>query len=110
MHAAEQRNESAAGAAPSGSSATGEAEGKGASVGEAKWAAMKELERRYPGVTVEQVDFEVIEESPADGGGVRVRAQVNLSAWRRAERVFEWPDEPIERVRELLRRITAHLG
>ena len=35
------------------------AEASGASLGEAKWSAMKELEPRFPGVTAECVSFEV---------------------------------------------------
>ena len=31
-------------------------------MGAAKWAAMKELERSYPGISVEHVEFEVVEE------------------------------------------------
>jgi spoIIIJ-associated protein len=87
-------------------------EAEGATAGEAKWAAMKELERRYPGLDVEQVEFELLEEVPGgDGEGVaRVRATADVSAWEAAEREFEWPEEPAERVREVLRRICAHLG
>jgi len=52
------------------------------------------------------VQFEVLSE----GEPTRVVARADLSAWREAEREFDWPDEPAERVRELLRRVTAHLG
>jgi spoIIIJ-associated protein len=88
------------------------AEGEGASVGEAKWAAMKELEQRYPGLDVEHVQFEVLEDRTGgeDPGFARVSATADLSAWEASEREFEWPEEPVERVRELLRRISAHLG
>jgi spoIIIJ-associated protein len=90
-----------------GQSASVEAEGS--SAGEAKWAARKELERAYPGLDVEHVEFEVMEEG-AVGGPTAVRATADLSAWQAAEREFEWPEEPGERVREMLRRVTAHLG
>jgi spoIIIJ-associated protein len=88
------------------------AEAEGVSVGEAKWAAMKELEQRYPGLDVEHVEFEVLEERPGgeDSGFARVSATADLSAWEASERDFEWPEEPAERVRELLRRISTHLG
>jgi hypothetical protein len=66
------------------------AEGTGASLGEAKWAAMKELEPRFPGITAECVRFEVVEEP--DGDGARVRAEVDEDAWRDAAEVI--PDEP----------------
>jgi spoIIIJ-associated protein len=87
-------------------------ETEGATVGGAKWAAMKELERSYPGIRVEHVRFEVVEDRRGDGdeGFARVLAVANVSAWQQSELDFEWPDEPVERVREILRRITAHLG
>jgi spoIIIJ-associated protein len=89
---------------------TARSEASGASVGEAKWAAMKELERRYPGLDVEHVEFEVVEQSAGDEGeDAKVVAVADLSAWKAAEREFEWPSEPAERVREILRRIAAHL-
>ena len=80
-----------------------------ASAGEAKWAAMKELERAYPGLEVTHVDFELLAEATEEAQA-RVLAVADLSAWQRSEREFEWPDEPAERVREILRRIAAHLG
>jgi spoIIIJ-associated protein len=85
---------------------------EGASVGEAKWTAMKELEHRFPGITVEQVEFEVLEDRPAgdEPGRARVCATADVSAWEQSQKEFEWPDEPAERVREMLRRIAAHLG
>jgi spoIIIJ-associated protein len=85
---------------------------EGASVGAAKWAAMKDLERSYPGITPEHVEFEVLTE----GGGeesdqpARVSAVADLARWRADEREFQWPAEPTERVREILRRLLAHLG
>jgi spoIIIJ-associated protein len=85
-------------------------EGEGASLGEAKWAAMKDLERRYPGLDVEHVDFGVVEQREGDDPFVRVEASADLSAWRDAERRFEWPEEPAERAREILRRTVAYLG
>ena len=91
----------------------GRTRGEGDSVGAAKWAAMKELERRFPGITVEQVEFEVLEEGGGDeenGRPARVTAVADIGAWRESEREFHWPDEPAERVRELLKRLVAHLG
>ncbi len=82
-------------------------EARAGSLGEAKWAAMKELELSYPGMQVDHVQFEVLEEG---GDLAYVSAKADLSAWQTAAREFDWPDEPVERVRELLRRITAHLG
>jgi spoIIIJ-associated protein len=83
-------------------------EAEAETLGAAKWAAMKELEHAYPGLTVEHVSFEVREE-PADSG-VRVVALADLEAWRAAGEDFEWPPEPGERARELVRRTLVHLG
>ena len=77
------------------------AEASGASAGEAKWTAMKELEPRFPGVTADCVTFEVLED--AEDGPVRVRAEVDPDAWRAA--ADELPEEPAERVRAL---VVAH--
>jgi spoIIIJ-associated protein len=82
------------------------AEGTGASLGEAKWAAMKELEPRFPGITAECVRFEVVEEP--DGDGARVRAEVDEDAWRDAAEVI--PEEPAERVRAIVARIVHAVG
>jgi spoIIIJ-associated protein len=82
------------------------AEASGASLGEAKWSAMKELEPRFPGVTAECVTFEVVEE--ADGDPVRVRAEVDPDAWREAAEVI--PEEPVERVRAIVSRTVHSVG
>jgi spoIIIJ-associated protein len=88
-------------------------EADGTSVGAAKWAAMKQLESMFPGLEVDHVRFEVLEERPGTGdaeGYARVSASADLSAWRVAEKEFAWPDEPVERVREIVRRTIAYLG
>jgi spoIIIJ-associated protein len=83
------------------------AEGQGASLGEAKWAAMKELETRFPGLTADCVRFDVAEDGE-DGGPARVRAEVDEEAWRAtAERI---PDEPSERVRGIVGRVVHAIG
>ena len=83
------------------------AEGEGDSLGEAKWSAMKELERRFPGVTADCVRFEVLEE-PTGGEPARVSGEVDLDAWRRVAELI--PDEPAERVRTLMARVVHGLG
>jgi len=83
------------------------AEGEGDTVGEAKWAAMKELEPRFPGITQECVSFEVVEE-PEGGGLARVRADVDEEAWRAVAEAI--PEEPVERVRAVVGRIVHALG
>jgi spoIIIJ-associated protein len=83
------------------------AEGEGESLGEAKWAAVKQLEPRFPGLTADCVRFDVVEE-PGSGGTARVRAEVDEEAWR--EVVETIPDEPGERVRAVVGRIVHALG
>jgi spoIIIJ-associated protein len=83
-----------------------EAEGK--SLGEAKWSAMKRLEPRFPGITADCVHFEVVEEPAGEERPGRVRAEVDLEAWRSAaDRI---PDEPAERVRAVVARVVQALG
>lgn len=83
------------------------AEGEGDSLGEAKWAAMKVLEPRFPGITADCVRFEVAED-PGPDRPARVRAEVDVEAWRAAsERI---PDEPAERVRAIVARVVQALG
>jgi spoIIIJ-associated protein len=82
-------------------------ETSGDSLGEAKWAAMKQLEPRFPGITADCVRFEVIEE-PESAGAARVRAEVDEDAWRTAAEVI--PEEPAERVRAVVGRVVHALG
>jgi spoIIIJ-associated protein len=83
------------------------AEGEGDSLGEAKWAAMKALEPRFPGLSAECVSFDVMEE-PGDDRLARVRAEVDAEAWRQL--ADEIPDEPAERVRAIVARVVHALG
>jgi spoIIIJ-associated protein len=84
------------------------AEAQGESLGEAKWAAVKELEPRFPGLTAECVSFEVLDEATDGEGQARVRAEVDTDAWRKAAE--EIPEEPAERVRALVARVVHSLG
>ena len=93
--------------APEDAARPSAAEAEGESLGEAKWAAMKELEPRFPGITAECVEFEVLAE-PGDEGSARVRAEVDEDAWRRAAETL--PDEPAERVRAIVGRVVHALG
>jgi spoIIIJ-associated protein len=83
------------------------AEAEGDSLGEAKWEAMKALEPRFPGITADCVHFEVAEE-PGPGRPARVRASVELDAWRAAAETI--PEEPAERVRAVVARVVQGLG
>jgi spoIIIJ-associated protein len=80
------------------------AEGAGGTLGEAKWAAMKALEPRFPGVDADAVEFTVLEE----GAEVRVRGEVDVAAWRSSAAAI--PEEPAERVRALVSRTVQALG
>jgi spoIIIJ-associated protein len=82
--------------------------GGGESLGEAKWAAMKELETRFPGITAEAVRFAVVEEPGGESGMARVEAEVDVEAWR--EHADDLPEEPAERVRAVVGRVAQALG
>jgi len=84
------------------------AEAEAATVGEAKRAAFKQLERDYPGLSQDAVDFEVLEE-PVSGEDLpaRVAATVDLDAWEEGH--DELPDEPAERVRAVVSRVVLAL-
>ena len=78
-------------------------EGEGASVGEAKWSAIRALEPVFPGVEAEDVEFEILDEGdPEAGRPARVRATVDESEWEEAE---DLPEAPAERIREMLVRV-----
>ncbi len=83
------------------------AEAEGDTLGEAKWAAMKELEVRFPGLTADCVRFDVAEDAGA-AGPARVRAEVDRDAWRAVAETI--PDEPAERVRAIVTRVVNALG
>jgi spoIIIJ-associated protein len=85
------------------------ARGLGATVGEAKWAAMKDLEQRFPGIDADSVRFEVVTEGDQERGEpAEVAAEVDLETWRRT--AGELPEEPAERVRALVSRVCQSLG
>jgi spoIIIJ-associated protein len=82
-------------------------EAEGDTLGEAKWAAMKELEVRFPGLTADCVRFDVAEDGGADGPA-RVRAEVDQDAWREVAGTI--PEEAAERVRAIVTRVVNALG
>jgi spoIIIJ-associated protein len=88
-----------------GAGADRSAEGRGANVGEAKWNAVKELERRFPGLTAEAVEFEVVEDSE---GAAHVRGEVDVEAWESSSR--ELPEDPVDRVRAVVSRVVTSMG
>src|SRR3954462_5921303 len=84
--------------------AAAQAEGEGATLGEAKWAAIKSLERRFPGVVADDVRFDVLDEGDeTDGRPARVSAELDLERWQGV--VDDLPDDPAERVRALVTRV-----
>ncbi len=83
------------------------AEAEGETLGEAKWAAMKSLESRFPGLTSDCVRFDVTEDG-GEEGRARVRAEVDEDAWRAAAETI--PEEPAERVRAIVARVVHALG
>jgi spoIIIJ-associated protein len=92
-------------------------EGTGETVGEAKWAALRELERLYPGVDKASVRFEVLSEGERGLLGVgyapaRVAASLAAAGARRETppAPAEEPGSPGARLRELLEHVCAALG
>jgi spoIIIJ-associated protein len=95
--------------ATDGSQESLRAEGEGATLGEAKWSAIKALERERPGIDADDVTFEVLDEGDEGGGRpARVRGQLDAEAAAAGES-FELPDEPAERIRAFLSRVVVAL-
>src|ERR687893_3265269 len=90
-----------------GDPADGVAQAEGETLGEAKWAAVKELEGRFPGLNADCVSFEVESDGGTDGPS-RVRAEVDVDAWREVAATI--PEEPAERVRAIVGRVVHALG
>ena len=89
-------------------------EATGETVGEAKWAALRELERLSPGLDKNAVRFQVVSEGERGLLGVgyspaRVLATVDTDG-ARAERDEPDQSELAELVRELVTRITHGMG
>lgn len=85
------------------------AEAEGATLGEAKWNAVKLMEPDFPGVSADSVSFEVLDDGDeAQGRPARVRVELDLQAWEKTAR--EIPEEPAERVRAVVGRVVAALG
>jgi spoIIIJ-associated protein len=90
-----------------------EVEATGETVGEAKWSALRELERRFPGIDKASVRFAVVSEGERGLLGVgyapaKVIASVsNPVATEMAE---EEPGSPAALLRELVERIARGLG
>jgi spoIIIJ-associated protein len=91
-----------------------EVEATGETVGEAKWSALRQLERRFPGIDKSAVSFAVLSEGERGLLGVgyapaRVIAKAGAVP-PPAEAGDEEPDSPAARLRELLDRVCTALG
>lgn len=89
-------------------------EGTGETVGEAKWAALRELERRFPGLDKSQVSFQVISEGERGLLGVgfepaRVAAELRGESPRKAKPKEE-PGTPAAALREFVELVCGALG
>jgi len=82
-------------------------EAEGETLGEAKWSAMRELGRRFPGITAECVRFDSI--GSAEDEPSRVRGEVDVKAWR-AVASAALSAEPVERLRAVVTRVVQELG
>ncbi len=92
----------------------GVVEAEGETVGEAKWSALRELERRFPGLDKAAVRFMVVSEGERGLLGVgqvpaRVVARV-AEPPATAPPASEEPGSPAARLRELLEHVCAALG
>jgi spoIIIJ-associated protein len=91
------------------------AEATGETVGEAKWAALRELERRHPGLDKTAVEFEVVAEGERGILGVgyepaRVVAHLPAEAADAAAAVADEGGDQAAEARTLATRIVATLG
>jgi spoIIIJ-associated protein len=90
-------------------------EATGETVGEAKWAALRELEQRYPGVDKSAVRFQVLSEGERGLLGVgyapaRVVASVPAEAIEPVDAVEDAGSELAVEVRVLVERIARAVG
>ena len=91
-------------------------EGTGETVGEAKWAALRELERQQPGLDKSSVRFQVLSEGERGLLGVgyepaRVLASVSREDGAAPAAPTADPDGPVaELAREVLERIVEGIG
>ncbi|HEY7002859.1 MAG TPA: RNA-binding cell elongation regulator Jag/EloR [Gaiellaceae bacterium] len=91
-----------------------EVEATGETVGEAKWSALRELERRFPGIDKSTVAFAVLSEGERGLLGVGYAPARVIASARSVPRSDgdgdEEPGSPAARLRELLETICAALG
>lgn len=88
-------------------------EATGETVGEAKWSALRELERRFPGLDESRVLFTVLSEGERGLLGVGyapAKVIASLAGPAPAPPASEEPGSPAALLRELLERVTDALG
>jgi spoIIIJ-associated protein len=88
-------------------------EAEGETVGEAKWSALRELERRYPGLDKSSVRFAVVSEGERGLLGVGyapAKVIASVEGVAPAAAADEEPGSPAALLRELVERIAASLG
>ncbi|HEU5206005.1 MAG TPA: RNA-binding cell elongation regulator Jag/EloR [Gaiellaceae bacterium] len=93
--------------------ATVTVEATGETVGEAKWAALRELESRVPGLDRESVQFQVVSEGERGLLGVGfapAHVIASVEADSAAETPDSEPDEATQAAREIVERIAAGIG
>ena len=93
--------------------ATVTVEATGETVGEAKWAALRELESRVPGLDRESVQFQVVSEGERGLLGVGfapAHVIASVEAASSAETTDSEPDEATQAAREIVERIAAGIG
>jgi spoIIIJ-associated protein len=88
-------------------------EAEGETVGEAKWTAVRELERRFPGIDKANVRFVVLSEGERGLLGVGftpARVIASVSGPMASPATAEEPGSPAALLRELLERVAGALG
>jgi spoIIIJ-associated protein len=88
-------------------------EAEGETVGEAKWSALRELERRFPGMDKGSVRFAVVSEGERGLLGVGyapAKVVASVSNPVATEVAEEEPGSPAALLRELIERIARGLG
>jgi spoIIIJ-associated protein len=90
-----------------------EVEGVGETVGEAKWSALRELERRFPGLDKASVRFAVVSEGERGLLGVGytpAKVLARLTKPPGTTQASEEPGTPSARLRELLEKVCTAVG
>ena len=85
-------------------------EASGETVGEAKWAALRELERLVPGLDREQVEFEILAEGERGLLGVGYTPARVMAKAPAAEDVPAGASDHVNEAREFVERIAAAIG